>query len=178
MKKLRNNVDRSVPWDCVHAGLKSLASRITKYSGKSDDPPVVLLNPAKMLHLQLQALLNIKAVGKIYYYREGEPWVRIGMDRVPLWHWHVLTATLSICSELVHLREHSPRRHAAVALFPGYDSVVNLISVWKHIKINVALWGLNRQWYCCYSVLAKVHCAHIFRRRQHACLQNLRQGLT
>ena len=129
-----------------------------------DDLPVVWLNPAKMLQLQLEALVNSKAVGKLDYYQEGEFWVRIGIDGVPLWHSHVVAATLSICGELVDLPEHSPRRHAVVALFRGYDSVANLKSVLKHTKMDVALGGLNG---LVVTVFLQRYTVHIFVEGDH-----------
>ena len=78
-------------------------------------------------------------------YRNGELWVRLGIDGVPLWKIHVVATTLSMCGDLHGYPEHSSKRHFVIRLFRGYDTIDGLRSVLEGIKLDTALAELDKQ---------------------------------
>ena len=79
----------------------------------------------------------------------------------------VLTCLLTLCGDLVDMPEHSPRCHAVVALFRGYDSVHNLkavLQLLKDMKLDESLGGINGR---VVTVLQKHYLLRVFVEGDH-----------
>ena len=75
--------------------------------------------------------------------QQGELWIRVGLDGVPLWKSHVVACTICPCSKLKTLPMHSPQWHFVFCLLRGTDSVGVVKDMLARCKIIEGVGKLN-----------------------------------
>ena len=121
---VRQNVDRRVRWDCVQAVWAWLIGTPVTFSAVvADGCPVVWCSLWGSVHLMFDALTAANKWEKVDPQREGELWLRVGLDGVPIWKSHVVACTVAPCSRLLSLPDQSPLRHFVFCLLRGTEQV-------------------------------------------------------
>lgn len=85
--------------------------------------------------LMLDALQSAMRWQKVDPQKEGELWVRVGVDGVPLWKSHVVACTIAVCSDLKDLPMHSPKRHFVFSLLRGTEQKETLENLLKTAQV-------------------------------------------
>ena len=85
--------------------------------------PVAWCSMLAAFSLMTDALLAGSEWVTVDAQRQGELWIRVGLDGVPLWKSHVVACTMCPCSKLKTLPMHSPQRHFVFCLLRGTDSI-------------------------------------------------------
>ena len=123
-------------WDCIQAVWTWLTSTIPTFSAMvAHDLPLVWCSLCLAFMLMLDALQSAMRWQKVDPQKEGELWVRVGVDGVPLWKSHVVACTIAVCSDLKDLPMHSPKRHFVFSLLRGTEQKETLENLLKTAQV-------------------------------------------
>ena len=115
-ERLRDNVDRKIPWRCVEAVWGWLTTTICNFSALLlGNIPLAWCRLSAALHLMVDALSATNQWQRVDNYRPGEIWIRVGLDGVPLWKSHVVACTVAETSKL---RDYEPHTRNDILFAP------------------------------------------------------------
>ena len=142
--RLRNNVDRKIPWLCVEAVWGWLTTTIRTFSALlPSNIPLAWCRLAAALHLMVDALSATNQWQRVDNHRAGEIWIRVGLDGVPLWKSHVVACTVAATSKLKDYEPHAPKRHFVCTLLRGTDTVETLKAALEKAELVQDVHNLN-----------------------------------
>ena len=132
--KMRKNADRFPPPPLTLATCSALVQNTL---------PVAWCSMLAAFSLMTDALSARSEWVTVDAQRQGELWIRVGLDGVPLWKPHVVACTICPCSKLKTLPMHNPQRHFVFYLLRGTDSIGVVKDMLAQCKIIEDVGKLN-----------------------------------
>ena len=121
---IRDNVDQRVRWDCVEGVWVWLTTTLAICNALVQNTlPVAWCSMLAAFSLMTDASLAGSEWVTVDAQRQGELWIHVGLDGVPLWISHVVACTICQRSRLKTLPMQSPQRHFVFCLLRGTDSI-------------------------------------------------------